>query len=72
MKIHPSRMPNNVVEHFGNSSGATIPTNIALNLDRQLAGQSLKVCFAGFGAGLTWSSMLMQLGPLHFCSIQEF
>ena len=71
MKVHPSRMPNNVVEKFGNSSGATIPTNIVLNLDKQLANQSLNVCLAGFGAGLTWSSMLTQLGPLRFCSLQE-
>lgn len=71
MKVNPARMPANVVENFGNSSGASIPVNITLNLTQQLLTQQLHVCFAGFGSGLTWSSMLLNLGPLRFCSMQS-
>jgi len=70
MKVNPARMPANVVENFGNSSGASIPVNITMNLAQQLLTQPLHVCFAGFGSGLTWSSMLLSLGPLRFCSMQ--
>lgn len=63
------KMPMNVVQNFGNSSGTTIPTAIAFNLREELSRKSLRVCLAGFGAGLTWSSMLLQLGPLDFCEM---
>ncbi|MEI7911060.1 MAG: ketoacyl-ACP synthase III [Verrucomicrobiota bacterium] len=63
------KMPMNVVEHFGNSSGVTIPVAIAHNLGQRLLTESYNVCLAGFGVGLAWSSMLMQLGKLDFCKM---
>ncbi|MFO0427078.1 MAG: 3-oxoacyl-ACP synthase III family protein [Planctomyces sp.] len=71
MQVPIEKMPCNIVQHYGNASGATIPLNIVHNIGPQLLNGSLRVCFAGFGVGLTWSSMLMTLGPLDFCSMQE-
>jgi 3-oxoacyl-[acyl-carrier-protein] synthase-3 len=72
MKVPYTKMPNNVVEHFGNSGGATIPTAVAYNLaDRMKKDRSL-VCLAGFGGGLVWASMLMRLGGLSFCELIDF
>jgi 3-oxoacyl-[acyl-carrier-protein] synthase III len=71
MDVPVEKMPNNVVEHFGNSSGATIPTNIAFNLGATLRDRSYRVCLAGFGVGLTWCSMLMKLGPTNFCEMLD-
>ncbi len=72
MGIAHERMPNNVVEHFGNGSGATIPTNVTFNLGAQLRDQSLRLCFAGFGVGLTWASMVMNVGPLAVCDTIDY
>ena len=72
MKIPHDKMPNNVVEHFGNSSGATIPTAITFNLRERLLHENLQVCLAGFGAGLTWSAMLISLGNVNFNTIIEY
>jgi 3-oxoacyl-[acyl-carrier-protein] synthase III len=72
MKIPYSRMPNNVVEHFGNSSGATIPMAITHNLASQMKSAHFQACLAGFGLGLTWSSMLMKLGRLNFCELTDY
>lgn len=72
MDVPVAKMPNNVVEHYGNSSGATIPTNIVHNLANVLQNESLQVCLAGFGVGLTWSSMILKLGPLDFCQLQNY
>jgi 3-oxoacyl-[acyl-carrier-protein] synthase-3 len=69
LKIPHAKMPMNVVEHYGNSSGVTIPVAIAHNLGNRLADESFKVCLAGFGVGLAWSSMLMTLGRLDFCEM---
>jgi 3-oxoacyl-[acyl-carrier-protein] synthase-3 len=67
MKVPHAKMPSNVVENFGNSSGATIPAAIALNLADSICSSEYCVCMAGFGVGLTWSSMLLKLGNLRFC-----
>jgi 3-oxoacyl-[acyl-carrier-protein] synthase-3 len=72
MKVPHAKMPMNVVEHYGNSSGVTIPMAIAHNLRDRLGSESLRVCLAGFGVGLTWSSMLMKLGPMDFCELIDF
>ena len=67
MKIPHAKMPNNVVEHFGNSSGATIPVAITLNLQERLKNSRALTCLTGFGGGLTWASLLMNIGDLAFC-----
>jgi 3-oxoacyl-[acyl-carrier-protein] synthase III len=72
MKIPLDKMPSNIVEHYGNSSGVTIPLVIAHNLRERIVGGSLTACLAGFGVGLTWASMLMRLGPLAFCDLVEY
>jgi len=69
MKVPYGKMPMNIVEHFGNSSGVTIPMAIAFNLGTRLTKEHFRVCLAGFGVGLTWSSMLMPLGGLSFCEL---
>jgi 3-oxoacyl-[acyl-carrier-protein] synthase-3 len=72
MKIPHQKMPSNIVEHFGNSSGVTIPLAIVHNLRERLLAGHIKACLAGFGVGLTWASMLIPLGPLDFCDLIEF
>ena len=72
MKVPYAKMPSNIVEHFGNSSGVTIPLAIAFNLADQLKRDSYRVCLAGFGVGLTWCSMLMRLGKLNFCELINY
>jgi len=71
LKVPQCKMPNNIVEHFGNSSSVTIPLAITYNLSNHFKNNNSQVCLAGFGAGLTWSAMLMQLGNLDFCEIAE-
>lgn len=66
------KMPSNVVENFGNASGVTVPTAITFNLGDTLVKETKKICIAGFGVGLTWSSILMNLGKLQFNKIIYF
>lgn len=72
LKIEEERMPMNIVENFGNSSGVTVPLNICYNLGDKLLNNTYKLCMAGFGGGLVWSSVLMNVGPLGFCRIIEY
>ena len=72
MQLPYSKMPSNVVERFGNSSGVTIPVTITSNLGDRLMREQFKVCLAGYGVGLTWSSMLLNLGKLKFNDLIEY
>jgi 3-oxoacyl-[acyl-carrier-protein] synthase-3 len=72
MKVPHAKMPNNVVQHFGNSGGATIPTSISFNLGPKLKTTRIRACLAGFGGGLAWASMLMSLGGLDFCEMIDY
>ncbi len=72
MRVDRNKMPDNIVENFGNSSGVTIPTAICFNLGKKLLTNKYKLCLAGFGVGLTWSSMLVDFEKLSFCEIIEF
>lgn len=72
MKVSRDRMPANIVENFGNASGATIPTNITFNLATDLKAGSKRLCMAGFGVGLTWASLVMDVGPLGFCEMIDY
>jgi 3-oxoacyl-[acyl-carrier-protein] synthase-3 len=69
MGIPLDKMPANIVENFGNASGVTIPTNIAFNLGERLLEKEYLICMAGFGVGLSWGSIVMNIGDLDFCKI---
>ena len=70
--IPHEKMPANIVENFGNASGVTVPTCISYNLGDQLVNGEMQLCMAGFGVGLTWSSIMMKVGNLSFNKIIEF
>lgn len=63
------KMPSNIVENFGNASGVSIPTVISFNLGDTLASESKKFCLAGFGVGLTWGGIILDIGKLKFCKL---
>jgi 3-oxoacyl-[acyl-carrier-protein] synthase-3 len=63
------KVPSNVVENFGNGSGITIPTAIVFNLGEELTKRSYQVCLAGFGVGLMWGALVMEMGPFNFNKI---
>jgi 3-oxoacyl-[acyl-carrier-protein] synthase-3 len=72
LEVPRDKMPSNIVENFGNSSGASIPTVITHNIGDKLTNDSLLVCLAGFGVGLTWASMILQLENLTFVKQIDF
>ncbi len=64
--IPKEKIPMNIVERYGNSSGCTIPVNIVENLGAQLTDHSFYCCLAGFGSGLSWGAALLHLGNMKF------
>jgi 3-oxoacyl-[acyl-carrier-protein] synthase III len=72
LKLPRDKMPSNIVEHFGNSSGVTIPMAITFNLAAHFRQNRSQVILASYGVGLTWSAMLLQLGDFKFCEMIEY
>ncbi|QKF73470.1 3-oxoacyl-[acyl-carrier-protein] synthase III [Aliarcobacter faecis] len=73
IEVAREKMPNNIVEIYGNSNSVTIPVNITHNLgSKLLEDKKLKLCLAGFGVGLTWASMILDMGSLNSCEIIEY
>lgn len=72
MEVNREKMPSNIVENFGNSNSATIPLVTAFNYGDILLKESNKICFAGFGAGLTCAAVIMNIGNLEFCGVIEY
>lgn len=73
IEVPREKMPNNIVEIYGNSNSVTIPVNITHNLSEQLvSNKKLKLCLAGFGVGLTWSSMILDMENLNSCELIEY
>lgn len=64
------KIPMNVVEEFGNSSGACIPVCATYNLAETLMAPKLSTCcLSAFGAGLMWGAVVMELGGMDFCEM---
>lgn len=72
MGVSQAKMPNGTVEKYGNSGSVSIPTTICDSLGPELTQNTYKICLAGFGAGLSWNSLLMNLGNLNFCEIIDY
>lgn len=72
LSIPHVKLPSNVVEKYGNSSGVTIPMAAVTNFNHRMTVEKMRVCLSGFGVGLTWGVMLLDIGPLDFCEMIEF
>ena len=59
----------NLVENFGNPSGASIPLTAIYNIKDEMLEKSRHCCLSAFGSGLAWGLMFMDIGPLEHCKI---
>jgi 3-oxoacyl-[acyl-carrier-protein] synthase-3 len=62
LKFPLEKMPVSL-ERYGNSSSATIPVTLCSELHQAVSTKRHRVLASGFGAGLSISAVLMDLGP---------
>ena len=70
-KLPLDRLPMNLVENFGNPSGASIPMTAILNSKEDLLTKKNKCCLSAFGSGLAWGVMFIEIGPMDYCELIE-
>lgn len=73
LDIPREKMPNNVIETYGNSSSATVPVAICHNLSPILTtSENKRIMLVGFGIGLTWGGIILDMGNLSYCKIVNY
>ena len=65
------KLPMNLVENFGNPSGASIPFTAIFNCKDKLVENNYKCCLSAFGSGLAWGVVFMDIGNLDHCNLIE-
>ena len=65
------KLPMNLVENYGNPSGASIPITAILNAGEALLSKNNKCCLSAFGSGLAWGVMFLDIGNLEHCELIE-
>jgi 3-oxoacyl-[acyl-carrier-protein] synthase III len=63
MKLPPEKVPLSL-EDYGNTSSASIPLTITHRLRQDLRTNKRKLVLAGFGIGLSWGAVALELGPI--------
>ncbi|MGE6487385.1 ketoacyl-ACP synthase III [Paenisporosarcina sp. NPDC076898] len=69
LDIPYEKVPMNIVENYGNPSGASIPINIVHNLKQKVVDNTFNCCLSAFGSGLSWGAMTIELGGMDFCEM---
>lgn len=72
LEVSQKKLPYNVIENFGNSSSASIPAVITFNIADTLLNQKMKIMLSGFGIGLTWGAIILDMGPMDYCKMIDF
>jgi 3-oxoacyl-[acyl-carrier-protein] synthase-3 len=56
---------------FGNTSSATIPLTIVSELQQEFHSARKHVVFSGFGVGLSWANVVLELSDCHIADLVE-
>ena len=70
LKAQPERVPYSISK-YGNTSSASVPLNIASELNGKLGGDHT-VVLSGFGAGLSWGAALMHTRDCNVLPVIEY
>jgi 3-oxoacyl-[acyl-carrier-protein] synthase-3 len=63
MRIPDHKLPL-ILEHYGNTSSASIPLAVTHALRETVTQRQVKLVLAGFGSGLSWGACAVELGPI--------
>ncbi len=67
LKVPFEKVPMELTSNLGNSDSGTIPAVMSTYLSDILLTEKHLYCISGFGAGLTWASIVMENDKLEFC-----
>ncbi|MBC8321176.1 MAG: ketoacyl-ACP synthase III [Bacteroidetes bacterium] len=71
LKLDPAKVPYSLKE-FGNTSSASIPLTIVTELSKEVKNSKLTFLLSGFGVGLSWGSVILQIDKIVCPSILTY
>jgi 3-oxoacyl-[acyl-carrier-protein] synthase-3 len=71
LKLDIEKVPSSL-KKYGNTSSATIPLTIVSELSEKVSTRKLKMLFCGFGVGLSWGSVILELNKIYCPPVIEF
>jgi 3-oxoacyl-[acyl-carrier-protein] synthase III len=63
--IHQDKAPSETTGKYGNQSSASIPSTICDSLRSEVENKSIKVILSGFGVGLSWGNVLLDIEKIY-------
>ncbi len=70
LKIPSEKFPYSL-DDFGNTSGPSIPLTLVTRLAESLRDKQSRFLLSGFGVGLSWGSVILDMGPITVCDLVE-
>ena len=70
LKLSNDKTPYSI-KYYGNTSSASIPLTIVTELNNGKYTQRKNTILSGFGAGLSWGSVLLDLTNTNISKLQE-
>lgn len=67
LEVPYEKVPMDIVEKYGNTSGATVPMTITHTCGDDLCSHKYKVLMSAFGSGMTWGAITGEIGNMEFC-----
>ncbi len=70
--VDESKVPVGTMTKYGNQCGASIPCAITDMLQNEVITNSNKMILSGFGVGLSWASVLMDIKKIYCSNMLEY
>ena len=70
LKLPAEKVPS-CMYHFGNTSSASIPLTIVTKLKEQCSNSSVNLLCCGFGVGLSWGTVALNVNKIVITEIIE-
>lgn len=70
LRLPPAKVPYSLDE-FGNTSSVSIPLTMVTRLAASLGAAANRMLLSGFGVGLAWGSVVLDIGPVPVCELIE-
>lgn len=72
LDISSERLSTETLTNFGNQCGASIPCTISNTLSNIVSKRNVKCLLSGFGVGLSWASVIINLDNIYCSKLNEY
>ncbi|NOQ31376.1 MAG: ketoacyl-ACP synthase III [Helicobacteraceae bacterium] len=72
LKVEKNKVPLQTASEYGNQNSASIAGTINGYLSEEFESKKLKLCFAGFGIGLSWAACVLECDNIYAPKVEMY